>query len=294
LAKYTLSEDIARLASSGDPEEVVHQSVEYANQHGGSDNITVAVIEIGQPVEADVPTVRRGALPTEVDWDELVTVPSVAMARPRRRRRVPRWQFAVLGVLGVGVVAVGALGLRWILTRGGDLDPLVESMPTHTVAQTATASPAPTSTSNLAATNTPLPTNTPIPTATPDDAEEPSDNLPEPPELKDIPIDELEAGRAKWLTTIETCVYMVQSPEDQDGPDAVSNRFLPAESEEGKDGTYYRINGLVKLLKYKINDTYDEEWKNIDEQLAHQMDENDLLWLGFIPNKTVCEQDFID
>ncbi len=109
LARYTLSEDITRLATEGDPEEAVHNCVDYANRQGGADNITIALIEVGEPAIHAVPTIQRGKVPAPVDWDSMVTMPSIRPVRSRRLRLTPR-QRTVLGAITLGIVVTLVLG----------------------------------------------------------------------------------------------------------------------------------------------------------------------------------------
>jgi hypothetical protein len=81
--------------------------VAYANQRGGTDNISVAVIEIGQPVEAGVVPSAGGTVPTEVTFDEMLTQPSVMFPQDDGGFRLTRLTIALLA--GAIVLAAGAI-----------------------------------------------------------------------------------------------------------------------------------------------------------------------------------------
>jgi len=129
LDRYASREDIARLASLGTPEEAAGSCIEFANQRGGGDNVTVIVVHVGEPQLAGAPTIpRRGLEPGPVDWDEMVTQPSV---RPLRRGTVPALNpSARRMLLGFGVIAALAFGAflgtrlaRLVLAKGPGTEP---------------------------------------------------------------------------------------------------------------------------------------------------------------------------
>ncbi len=78
LTRYATSIDLIKFSSHNSPEEAVQQMVEFANAAGGADNISVILVEIGQPLDAEDPTLtlQRGTLPEPVDWDTMQTEPS--------------------------------------------------------------------------------------------------------------------------------------------------------------------------------------------------------------------------
>jgi protein phosphatase len=128
LARYALADDIAALGKEGSPEEIARRSVDYANKHGGVDNIGVAVVQIGEIPPHAAPTLRRrGRIPQPVDWDAMVTVPS-ARTRVSRRRRRSRGERLALAFLGVSIAAAiivgGFLVARQLIGSAGAPSPL--------------------------------------------------------------------------------------------------------------------------------------------------------------------------
>jgi hypothetical protein len=157
LARYTLPEDLARLTAQGGPTDIAQRCVAYANQRGGSDNISVAVVEIGQPVEAGVVPSAGGTLPTQVVWDEMLTQPSVMAPDDGQGFRLTPLTVAVLA--GAFIVAAGAIvifvprvlgyisGVEGTATVANmlpqeieeTLTPTIEILPTNTPEPTVTA-----------------------------------------------------------------------------------------------------------------------------------------------------------
>jgi len=152
LTRYTLSTDIVRLTLQGSPEEITARLIDYANQHGGADNISVVCISIGQPVSI-AEAVHRGVSvlhPAAVDWDTVVTQ---VFDEPKRRRMKPITPRKYQSVIAVGVmvsfVVLGIIVLDRINLQRGINWLLSGSLPTL-----ATLSPP--------VENTPLPTFTPL------------------------------------------------------------------------------------------------------------------------------------
>lgn len=282
LAKYTLSEDIARLSSTGDPEDVVHNWVDFANQRGGSDNITVALIEVGQPLEADVPTVRRGELPTDVDWDAMVTVPLVGESHRPRRRRLDRRQIALLTIAAIAVVAAVGVGILFLaggqigISDEGDKTPTFsqEESPLQTEEALKIVEP-------TASVVGPTPTAQPTPTSQTiiDDSTEVSvDPLPEqtrdPPPISSIP-DELAPGVEHWLPGFDACVYFARGDEGLS-----SNAVLPYLDPDQKEQVFELINqGQVFRLPVGSAD-----WELLGDDLFG----GDILWFKFIGDVDDC------
>jgi serine/threonine protein phosphatase PrpC len=117
LARYTVSDDIAKLASEGTPTEIAQRCINYANHQGGVDNISVVVIEVGEPLTGPVASIAGAtAAPKPVDWDEMVTVPSVKPIARRKHRivraRFTKGQKVVLGIAGVVVTLIFVMAIR--------------------------------------------------------------------------------------------------------------------------------------------------------------------------------------
>lgn len=175
LTRYASREDLVRMTAEGTAGEVVEGLVTFANERGGADNISAILITIGESIDAQTfeSQEARGQVPTEVDWDAMVTLPDVPV-RPDRWQpvriqlerwleQVPRgylpWIVLVVGLLCVGGVAGVIIGSQF--PQGGGA-----------VSQTETAQPATPETGDPGAvtdkpTPVSLPTDTPEPTLTP-------------------------------------------------------------------------------------------------------------------------------
>jgi len=114
LARYTLAEDILRLTAEGSPADIVQRCIAFANQRGGADNISAALVEIGQPAQPGSVPSRSESTPAAVHWEEMVTQPSLdvsplAAARPGRMK----WALLIGGFL-IAAAAI-AFGLSRLL-----------------------------------------------------------------------------------------------------------------------------------------------------------------------------------
>ncbi len=177
LARYTLSDDIARLASEGAPKDIVKRCIDFANDQGGADNITVAVIQVGEHVHDTTSVIKRGGeAPRKVDWDDAVTVPWIEPKRyGQRRPALSRQQQVMLGVLGTTVIAVFVIsGIALLAWRGNSAavvqkSPAAPESPIKTpivsLELSSTPKPAPSATPPVSATATKTPTALPTLTA---------------------------------------------------------------------------------------------------------------------------------
>jgi PPM family protein phosphatase len=57
LTSYATRADLVYMAQQGKPDEIASRMVDFANQKGGSDNISVVMVAIKQPVSSDDPTI---------------------------------------------------------------------------------------------------------------------------------------------------------------------------------------------------------------------------------------------
>lgn len=96
LARYTLGSDIVNLTAEGTPQEIVHRCITFANEHGGTDNISAAMVEMGEPVTPGVVPSKGGAIPTAVEWEEMATAPSMEPL-PGRKFQPTFLHWALLG-----------------------------------------------------------------------------------------------------------------------------------------------------------------------------------------------------
>lgn len=124
LTRYADRAEIARLTAEGKAEEAALRMVDYANEQGGADNITVALVAV-TGVEA-APTVMaaqaRGAAPAPIDLELLETQARTEHGLPPRKARrkktapapslsnLPPWARAY-APFGVAVVAFLCLGM---------------------------------------------------------------------------------------------------------------------------------------------------------------------------------------
>lgn len=138
LARYTLSQDIAHLASSGSPEEITKRCIDYANRKGGVDNVTVATIEIGSPSEGAV-TVRAPSAhaPVPVDLDTLSTDPSLTVVHRKKRWPGPSRK----GILIMAGVTAVLLLTTLAFVLGSNLNAIEIAPLKSTTELTATPSP---------------------------------------------------------------------------------------------------------------------------------------------------------
>jgi protein phosphatase len=177
LTRYANRDAIAKIAATGRPDDVVEQLVDFANQHGGADNITALLVSIGGPasVESLVSTGKRDKLPNNVDWDTMEwEVPSSAKTREGWLDRIVSffvknpWLFVgvclALVVFSLGIIL---LSLRTPSPSASLDDPrsTVEAVGSQLTVTTQFISHQET---EEAASPTPLPpTTTPFPTITP-------------------------------------------------------------------------------------------------------------------------------
>jgi len=81
LTRYALSEDIASLTQARTPDEITHDLVDFANERGGADNVSVIVMAF-EPAMGVWPVARVQKTPGPVSWDRIQTEPGAPMVRP--------------------------------------------------------------------------------------------------------------------------------------------------------------------------------------------------------------------
>lgn len=172
LGRYALQQDIAALAVQGSPEQVAHRCIDYANERGGADNISVAVIAVSETPAYAAPTVRRrGRAPQPVDWDAMVTVPAIRPPLRRRRRRSAVQAMLILSaaalILSAAAIAGAVLMRGWLVSRASETQTLAPSPDTPTPEGAPAEAPPDTPTSGTPTPPTDTPTAIPTPTETP-------------------------------------------------------------------------------------------------------------------------------
>jgi serine/threonine protein phosphatase PrpC len=175
-------EEIWREVASREPQAAAEALVARANERGGPDNITAAVIKLTAETPASETTVvERLKLPEEPLRKEpveemapavqpTVEVPPVAPVAPARRLPFQPWQIALAGgALVVLIVVLGLIcvGSGYITSLLATSTPTPTDTPTPTPTFTATPTPTYTPTPTSTPTATSTPTNTPSPTPTP-------------------------------------------------------------------------------------------------------------------------------
>jgi len=173
LTRYALSSDFEHLTAQGSSEEITARLIDFANQHGGADNVSAVCIAIGQPVSIAEAAHRKVSVPypTPVDWDTVVTQMPVYPQRRVRRPIIPRKYQSVI-VIGVmlSIVAMTVVaGIRylggWGQRSGGSVPTLITPhLNVANIPPLHTFTPSPTFTEVTTATNTPTATETPTQT----------------------------------------------------------------------------------------------------------------------------------
>jgi len=106
LSRYALDEDLLRLSSEGTPEEICHKMVNFANESGGADNISLYIIEIHAPGETKSNS-YGGQIPIPVDWDTIQTQSGAGMISSRKPKiNVFNHQIIVYSLIGVVIIMI--------------------------------------------------------------------------------------------------------------------------------------------------------------------------------------------
>jgi serine/threonine protein phosphatase PrpC len=86
LTRYALRSDISTLTREGSPEVIANRLVDFANQHGGADNISVVVVAVGKLITTPTMRLRQGQTPVESDI--LKTSPGDQATRRLQRKSI--------------------------------------------------------------------------------------------------------------------------------------------------------------------------------------------------------------
>ncbi len=131
LTRYAEAEVIASLASQGSIEQIGETMIQFANQSGGADNITLYVIKVYGDAEETRKTHHHA--PQPVDWDMVQTqaeAPTIRVRRPNRFTQKQKIMFGgLIGILAI-VILVGSL---WINAINKDASSLMDASPESTV-----------------------------------------------------------------------------------------------------------------------------------------------------------------
>lgn len=172
LTRYALKDDIARLAGEGSPADVVQHLIDFANERGGADNISVVLVEVGPEVTpGEWVSRKQGAeipLPEDVelfdeDEEDVTATQPIPPSRQnligaKRRHTIERWIWAAVGGMLVIACAVASWWIGGYRRPSQSLTPSAQLFvpPAATSAPTKPSSPVPTRgiTPTLAATPT--------------------------------------------------------------------------------------------------------------------------------------------
>ncbi len=85
LTRYATRKNINDLLNQGEPDDVVYRMIDYANQSGGADNVSVIIVEAVD--KAGAPTAPKGQKPIPVDWETIPTLPQNFVYREKSQRK---------------------------------------------------------------------------------------------------------------------------------------------------------------------------------------------------------------
>ena len=161
LTRYLDNDQLIRLSRLRDPRDSVRRMINDANQKGGADNISVAVVHVGEAIEEQEISkhVQKLVVPVSIDTQPMMTPnvdtkpnTSIPLSRPEpivpesfpvaenpipktneQRRATGRYQSApepqngrnAIIIAAVAVLVIGAVvffGALFFLTRGADAD----------------------------------------------------------------------------------------------------------------------------------------------------------------------------
>lgn len=112
-SQYARPDEIARLISKGRPDDITETLIDFALRRGGSDNISVILIEVFHPQdETEILRVKKGQVPVDVDWDTMDTSPAMETQYRRPAMWLPpfeNWQLLTIA----GIVILIILAMIW-------------------------------------------------------------------------------------------------------------------------------------------------------------------------------------
>jgi PPM family protein phosphatase len=116
LTRYATRQNINDLLKQGEPEDVVYRMVDYANQSGGGDNVSVIIVEALDQVKA--PPAARGQKPAPVDWETVPTISKDFIYKERkrfgnvtyaRRKKTRKPAIVLAGICAVLLITAGLI-----------------------------------------------------------------------------------------------------------------------------------------------------------------------------------------
>jgi len=189
-SQYANLAQIAQFISQGAPSEITERMIDHALRSGGSDNISTILLDaVPSTSEAATLRIKRGQMPTAVDWETMDTSPVMShygYQRRTARLRLPEylwkadwipplinWHVAIIGFFVVAVLTACVLGSLLLITKGKETPMLPVIPAAEVVSPTKILEVLPTATFAEAVTpailaNTPLPTPTLMVTSTPE------------------------------------------------------------------------------------------------------------------------------
>lgn len=213
LSRYATAENLLGMAGSGKPDEAARRLIKFANQQGGADNISVALIEMVEkaaPVKDQHGTYAKP--PKIEEWQTAETV-FTPQARRGAKKKLTAKEMLIGGalVLGAAVLAVSLL-----------IFPRDKSVPQPT----ATMELLP-----IIANEEIETTPQPQPTITPEISSENTDSAqPSPPAV--VETDKIESPDSVEGTLARECLYRVKPAEFQEYAGDIYRKFnieLPKE-----------------------------------------------------------------
>jgi PPM family protein phosphatase len=116
LSRYATQDQILDLLTEDPPEIVVTNMVDYANQQGGVDNVSIILVE-GLQEQDLTRAMPMGQQPEPVDWETLPTEPSIYTYRKAKRTKLKKQHF----IFGLGLILILVVA-GIVLTRKGIID----------------------------------------------------------------------------------------------------------------------------------------------------------------------------
>lgn len=176
LTRYTTDEDLVEMASEGSAKEVVQDLIDFANRHGGVDNISAILVAI-EPVVDTMPTeasVARGYIPevepvlATQETKEILDVPekeSLSRLPVIPKRYQP---YAIAAAVVLVFICLITTSLRLFGVLGGNRKAAIQATSSAIVAAALSETIAPTITPEIvgAITSNPADVTTPTPAPT--------------------------------------------------------------------------------------------------------------------------------